>query len=95
MIDKLEEVDLLKLRLNNRDIDTIGLQIELLNGKMREANAALTALTEGLREKYSIGAADQVNMNDGAIIRAENVPVVKSVDNNEEPEEVTDESDED
>ena len=67
--DALEEVDLLKLRLLNRNVDFFTTQSELAQLKALEATRALMGLSNELARRYDFSDHRQIDANTGAIER--------------------------
>lgn len=66
---RLDENDLLRLLLVNRDIDLYESQMALLKMKMGEAQRAMTAFNQQLRDKYGLTERDTIDAQTGAIVR--------------------------
>jgi len=73
-LDKLEEVDFLKLRLLNRNIDMFDMQIELSKSKLKEAFQILEMFGSLLVQRYGVETLDQIDPNTGVINRKDGTP---------------------
>jgi len=68
-LDKLEEVDFLKLRLLNRNVDMFEMQIELSKSRLKEAFQFLQEFGNNLMQRYGLGDMRQINPDTGEVTR--------------------------
>lgn len=81
-LDKIEEVDLLRLKLVNRDVDLLETQIQLAQLSLGTKRAELQVISQALAEKYNLENAN-INPNTGDIVRN-----AKPTEDSKEPETV-------
>ena len=67
--EKLDEVDFLKLRLLNRNVDFFTAQIELSQMQSLEASRALMGFSNEIVERYALEDTRQVDVHTGRVAR--------------------------
>ena len=75
-VTKLEEVDFLKVRLLNRNLELLETQAQLIASKQKEAFSLLQEFGGNLVERYSLADVGQVDPGSGSIDRTP-LPVVE------------------
>ena len=67
--DMLEENDLFKLLLVNRDLDLYDAQMTILKMRIAEAQRTMAALNQQMKDKYGLTDSDTINSATGMIVR--------------------------
>jgi len=75
-VEKLDEVDFLKIRLLNKNIDMFDMQIELSKSRLKEAMALLTEFGNNVVQRYGLQTIEQIDPNTGVLTRKVGEPDV-------------------
>ncbi len=67
--EKLDDVDFLRVRLLNKNIEVFEMQIELSKSRMREAYSVMQEFGTNLVQRYSLNDVAQLDPNTGTINR--------------------------
>ena len=74
LLSQLEEADLLRLQLLNRDMDLYLTQQELIQTKIKETRQRMESFSIRMKEKYELNDGDQLDPTTGVIVRNEGTP---------------------